>query len=49
MVDEVHTILKTDVPYVPLHIQPLVWATRSNIGLAQRNDNFFILRWVTIN
>jgi peptide/nickel transport system substrate-binding protein len=49
MVDEVHAILKADVPYVPLHIQPLVWATRSNIDLAQRNDNFFILNWVTIN
>jgi peptide/nickel transport system substrate-binding protein len=49
MVDEVHDILKSEAVYVPLHVQPLVWATRSNIDLAQRNDNFFILRWVKIN
>ena len=49
MVDEVHNILKADAVYVPLHIQPLVWATKANIDLAQRTDNFFILRWVKIN
>ena len=47
--DEVHNILKADAVYVPLHIQPLVWATKANIDLAQRTDNFFILRWVKIN
>lgn len=49
MLDEVHTILQTEVAYVPLHIQPLVWGSKANIELTQRADNFFILRWVTVN
>ena len=49
MIDEVHTIMRDEVAYVPLHVQPLVWATRDNISLTQRADNFFILRWVTVN
>jgi len=48
MIDEVHGILKDDAVYAPLHIQPLVWATRSGIALEQRPDNFLILRWVKI-
>ena len=49
MVDEVTGILQDEVAYVPLYVQPLVWGTRSNIDLTQRPDNFFILRWVTVN
>ncbi|MGF1474517.1 MAG: ABC transporter substrate-binding protein [Geminicoccaceae bacterium] len=49
MIDEVHQILKNDVPYVPLHVQPLVWAAKDEIELIQRPDNFFLLRWVKIN
>ena len=49
MIDEVTTILQDEVAYVPLYVQPLVWGARSNIELTQRPDNFFILRWVTIN
>lgn len=49
MIDEVHGILKNDVAYLPLHVQPLVWAAKSNISVTQRPDNFFLLRWVTIS
>jgi peptide/nickel transport system substrate-binding protein len=49
MLDEVAQILVDEVAYVPLYVQPLVWGARSNIDLTQRPDNFFILRWVTVN
>jgi peptide/nickel transport system substrate-binding protein len=49
MVDEVHKIIQDEVAYVPMYVQPLIWATKDNISLTQRTDNFFILRWVTIN
>lgn len=48
MIDEVHAILKEDMVYIPLHVQPLVWAMRSSISLKQRPDNFLILRWVKV-
>jgi peptide/nickel transport system substrate-binding protein len=48
MLDEIHGILQTEVAYVPLHVQPLVWGSKATISLTQRADNFFILRWVTI-
>ena len=48
-IDTVHKAMRDDTAYVPLHVQPLVWATKDNIDLAQRADNFFILRWVTVN
>lgn len=49
MLDEVHGILQDEVAYVPMYVQPLVWGTKDNIELTQRADNFFILRWVTVN
>ena len=49
MLDEVTQILQDEAAYVPMYVQPLVWGTRSNIALTQRPDNFFILRWVTVN
>ena len=49
MVDEVNKILQDEVAYVPMYVQPLIWATKDNISLTQRTDNFFILRWVTVN
>ncbi|MEL6523772.1 MAG: ABC transporter substrate-binding protein, partial [Pseudomonadota bacterium] len=49
MLDEVTQILADEQAYVPLYIQPLVWGARANIELTQRPDNFFILRWVTVN
>ncbi|MEM6940006.1 MAG: ABC transporter substrate-binding protein [Pseudomonadota bacterium] len=49
MLDEVATIMQSETAYVPLYVQPLVWGVRANIELTQRPDNFFILRWVTVN
>jgi peptide/nickel transport system substrate-binding protein len=49
MLDESAKILQDEVAYVPLYVQPLVWGTRDTIALTQRPDNFFILRWVTVN
>ena len=48
MLDEVAAILQDEVAYIPLYVQPLIWASRDNIDLTQRSDDFFILRWVTI-
>ncbi len=49
MIDETVQIYQSEHAYVPLYVQPLVWGTRDNIELTQRPDNFFILRWVTVN
>lgn len=49
MLDEVAQTLQDDTAYVPLYVQPLVWGARANIDVVQRPDNFFILRWVTVN
>jgi peptide/nickel transport system substrate-binding protein len=49
MIDEVHTIFRTELPYIPLHQQALSWGVRSNVDLVQRADNFFQLRWVKMN
>ena len=49
MIDEVAGILQDEVAYVPLYVQPLVWGVRDGVSLTQRPDNFFILRWVTVN
>lgn len=48
MLDEVAGILQDEVAYVPLYVEPLVWAARDGIDLVQRPDNFFMLRWVTV-
>ena len=48
MIDEVSGILQDEVAYVPMYVQPLIWASKDNIKLTQRTDNFFILRWVTV-
>ncbi len=49
MVDEVVAITQEEVAYIPLYTQPLIWAAKDNIELTQRADNFFMLRWVTVN
>ncbi|MEM1389316.1 MAG: ABC transporter substrate-binding protein [Pseudomonadota bacterium] len=49
MIDEVTAIYQSSHAYVPLYVQPLVWGTRDNIELTQRPDDFFILRWVSVN
>ena len=49
LIDQVTAIYQDEVAYVPLYVQPLVWGMRDNVTLTQRPDNFFILRWVTVN
>ena len=49
MLDEVTQIYQDEQVYVPMYVQPLVWGTRNNVELTQRPDNFFLLRWVTVN
>ena len=49
MIDEVVEITQNEMAYIPLYTQPLIWASKENIELTQRADNFFILRWVTVN
>jgi peptide/nickel transport system substrate-binding protein len=49
LLDETASTLQEDVVYVPLYVQPLVWGAGTNIELTQRPDDFFILRWVTVN
>ncbi|MEO0767664.1 MAG: ABC transporter substrate-binding protein, partial [Pseudomonadota bacterium] len=49
MIDEITSIYQEEHAYVPMYVQPLVWGTQANIDLTQRPDNFFILRWVTVN
>ncbi|MGR3464565.1 ABC transporter substrate-binding protein [Limimaricola sp.] len=48
MIDEVVAIMQEEMAYVPLYTQPLIWAAKENIDLTQRADNFFMLRWVTV-
>ncbi|MDJ0827214.1 MAG: ABC transporter substrate-binding protein [Rhodobacter sp.] len=49
MLDEVTTLYQGEHAYVTMYVQPLVWGAGDNIALTQRPDNFFILRWVTVN
>ena len=49
MLDEIAKTVQDDMVYVPMYVQPLLWGVADNIDLTQRVDNFFILRWVTVN
>ena len=49
MIDETAAIIQQEFAYIPMYVQPLIWASKDNIELTQRTDNFFILRWVTVN
>ncbi|AXI45753.1 ABC transporter substrate-binding protein [Sulfitobacter sp. SK012] len=49
MVDEVVAVTQEEVAYIPLYTQPLIWAAKDGVDLTQRADNFFMLRWVTVN
>jgi peptide/nickel transport system substrate-binding protein len=40
------TLVKDDIPTIPLHQQVLVWAARDTVELAQPADDFFPLRYV---
>lgn len=49
MLDRTAALIQEEVAYVPLYVQPLVWGAAAHVDLTQRPDNFFILRWVTVN
>ena len=49
MLDETTKLQQDEAAYVPMYVQPLVWGTGANVSLTQRPDNFFILRWVTVD
>lgn len=49
LIDEVVAITQDEVAYIPLYVQPLIWAMKDSIDVTQRADNFFMLRWVTVN
>ncbi len=49
MLDEAAALVRDDVVYVPLYVQPLIWGARNGVELVQRPDNFLILRWVQMN
>ncbi len=49
MLDEVAGLIQDEVAYVPLYTEPLVWAMKGNVNVVQRPDNFFLLRWVSMN
>jgi len=42
------TLVKDDIPTIPLHQQVLVWAARDTVELAQPPDDFFPLRYVRL-
>jgi peptide/nickel transport system substrate-binding protein len=48
MIDEVTATTQKEVAYIPMYVQPLIWASKDTVSLTQRTDNFFILRWVTV-
>ena len=48
MLDEVAGIVRDDVAYVPLYVQPLVWGVRAEVDLVQRTDNFVVFRWMQV-
>ena len=49
LIREALLIEKREVAHVPLHQQPVVWAARRNIDLAQSPDNRLRLRHVRVN
>ncbi len=39
---------KEQIHTIPLHRQMIPWASRSNVNLVHRADNFVVMQWVTI-
>ncbi len=48
MIDRANSMHKEMVGHIPLHQQALAWAAKDTVSLTQRADNFFNLRWVTV-
>ncbi|MBV6656926.1 MAG: ABC transporter substrate-binding protein [Devosiaceae bacterium] len=49
LLDEITSIYQDEVAYVPMYSQPILWGVRDGVTVSPRSDNFFILRWVTMN
>jgi peptide/nickel transport system substrate-binding protein len=48
MIHQSIEILQKDLPTIPLHQQVIVWASKSNVEVAQPADNFFPYRFVQV-
>ena len=48
MLHQTIEILQKDIPTIPLHQQVIVWASKTNVELAQSADNFFPFRFVRV-
>jgi peptide/nickel transport system substrate-binding protein len=48
MIDQANKIVQDDVADIPLHQQVVVWASKSNIDLAQMPDNYFPYRYLRV-
>jgi peptide/nickel transport system substrate-binding protein len=48
-IDAMVKLHRADLPQIPLHQEPVIWAKKKNIYMVQRTDDFVTLHWVTIN
>jgi peptide/nickel transport system substrate-binding protein len=48
LIDEANRIHAEEVGHIPLHQQPLSWGVSDGVSVAQRPDNMFHLRHVTV-
>jgi len=48
LINQVHGIFKTDIAYIPLHQQVIVWGVRRGIAATPLADDTVNLRWITI-
>ncbi len=49
MILEAMKIHHDEVFHIPLHLQVIPWASRANVQVVHRPDNFMMATWVTIN
>ncbi len=48
MIDQVAELVQQDWGYIPLHQQVIIYSARNGVQLTQTPDNFFQLRWVSV-
>ena len=48
LIDQANLLVQHDVASIPLHQQVIIWATKSNVNVAQMADNTFPYRYVTV-
>ncbi len=46
LLDESAMIIRDDVAYVPLYVQPIAWGVRDGVEVKIRPDNYLQLKWV---